>query len=154
MTILSGQTIRRRGILMPFHERTQSHGMTFGLGPAGYDVRVAESFTLAPGAARLASTVEHFTMPTDLLGRVADKSTWARRFIVLQNTIIEPGWRGYLTLEISNHGDASVSIEAGMPIAQIIFDMLDEPAERPYSGKYQDQPAGATPAILITIDRR
>jgi dCTP deaminase len=149
--ILSGQSIRRRGIFQPFHERTQSHGMTFGLGPAGYDVRIAETINLAPGAASLASTVEHFTMPTDLLGRVADKSTWARQFVCVQNTIIEPGWRGYLTLEISNHSHSAITIEAGSPIAQIIFDMLDEPAERPYMGKYQDQRCGAVAAILETI---
>lgn len=146
--ILSGQSIRRRGIFRPFAERTHSHGMTYGLGPAGYDVRIAETMTLAPGQAALASTVEHFDMPADLLGRVADKSTWARRFVAVQNTIIEPGWRGYLTLEISNHGAEPVELLSGMPIAQIIFDMLDEPTDAPYDGKYQDQSAGAVAAIL------
>ena len=146
--ILSGQSIRRRGIIRPFHERTKAYGMTFGLGPAGYDVRIAESLRLRPGHAALASTLEHFDMPADLLGRVADKSTWARRFIAIQNTIIEPGWRGYLTLELSNHGREAIEVEAGMPIAQIIFDMLDEPAGQPYSGKYQDQKQGAVSAAF------
>lgn len=122
--------------------------MTFGLGPAGYDVRIAEDLILPPGEAALASTLEHFNMPIDLLGRVADKSTWARRFLALQNTIIEPGWRGHLTLELSNHGSNAIEIERGMPIAQIIFDTLDAPAERPYDGKYQDQRTGAVEAIL------
>lgn len=144
--ILSGQSIRRRGIFAPFAERTVAHGMTYGLGPAGYDVRVAETLTLAPGAWSLASTVERFEMPDDLLARVADKSTWARRGLAVQNTIIEPGWRGFLTLELSNHGPHTIEISAGMPIAQIIFDALDAPAERPYAGKYQDQRAGAVPA--------
>ena len=145
--ILSGQSIRKRGIFTPFHERTAAHGMTFGLGPAGYDVRIAEGMTLKPGASALASTIEHFNMPDDLLGRVADKSTWARRFLAVQNTIIEPGWRGYLTLELSNHGTEALRIERGMPIAQIILEVLDEPAERPYEGKYQDQPARPVAAI-------
>lgn len=144
--ILSGQSIRRRGIFTPFAERTVAHGMTYGLGPAGYDVRVAETLTLASGAWSLASTLERFEMPIDLLARVADKSTWARRGLAVQNTIIEPGWRGYLTLELSNHGPRPIEIVGGMPIAQIIFDTLDEPAERPYTGKYQNQPAGAVPA--------
>jgi dCTP deaminase len=121
--------------------------MTYGLGPAGYDVRIAEEIVIPRGGARLASTLEHFDMPNDLLARVADKSTWARRFVAVQNTIIEPGWRGYLTLEISNHSDSHVRIVEGSPIAQIIFDLLDEPAERPYDGKYQDQPRGAVAAI-------
>jgi len=146
--ILSGQSIRRRGIFTPFHERTREHGMTFGLGPAGYDVRINETFSLAPGASRLASTIEHFAMPNDVLGRVADKSTWARKFLAVQNTIIEPGWRGFLTLELSNHGASHLNFVHGMPIAQIILEALDEPAEAPYSGKYQDQRSGAVEAIL------
>lgn len=145
--ILSAQSIRKRGVFTPFCERTKSHGMTFGLGPAGYDVRIAETITLAPGASALASTVEHFDMPRDVLGKVADKSTWARRFLAVQNTIIEPGWRGYLTLELSNHGSEILDIVGGMPIAQIILQRLDEPTDAPYDGKYQDQPAGAVSAI-------
>jgi dCTP deaminase len=31
-------------------------------------------------------------------------------------------------------------ISAGDPIGQMIFHVLDEPTEQPYSGKYQDQP--------------
>ncbi|KWT70741.1 Deoxycytidine triphosphate deaminase (dUMP-forming) [Hyphomicrobium sulfonivorans] len=146
--ILSAQSIRVRGIFSPFNDRTVAYGMTFGLGPAGYDVRIAETLTLASGQAALASTIEHFDMPDDLLGHVADKSTWARRFLAVQNTIIEPGWKGFLTLELSNHGGEAIEIIAGMPIAQIILHQLDQPTERPYAGKYQDQRRGAVPAIL------
>lgn len=145
--ILSAQSIRRRGIFKPFHERTVAHGMTFGLGPAGYDVRIRESLTLAPGQSSLASTIEHFEMPNDVLGKVADKSTWARRFLAVQNTIIEPSWYGILVLELSNHGQETLYITSGMPIAQIILQLLDEPTERPYCGKYQGQ-TGITPAIM------
>lgn len=146
--ILSAQSIRRRGIFTPFSERTKAHGMTYGLGPAGYDVRIAETVFLGPGGFCLASTIEHFEMPTDVLGKVADKSTWARRFLAVQNTIVEPGWRGHLTLELSNHGSSPLHIEAGSPIAQIVLHLIDEPTEQPYAGKYQDQPKGAIDAIL------
>lgn len=158
MTVLSSQSIRKRGIFTPFNERTIHKGMTFGLGPAGYDVRIAETVELgvqrtsigtysAPKAA-LASTVEHFNMPDDCVAYVKDKSTWARRFVLVQNTIIEPGWRGFLTLEITYDGDDGIVIEAGSPIAQIIFHKLDEPTEQPYSGKYQDQASGPQHAIM------
>lgn len=150
--ILSAQTIRKRGIILPFDVRTTAHGMTYGLGPCGYDVRIAEGFWLQAGEAKLASTKEHFNMPTDVLGRVCDKSTWARRFIAVQNTVIEPGWRGHLTLEISNHGLEAQRFFEGMPIAQIIFELLDEPTERPYNGKYQDQSSGAVKPIYEFAD--
>ncbi|MEE9924006.1 MAG: deoxycytidine triphosphate deaminase [Brucella anthropi] len=149
MTILSAQSIRKRGIFTPFHERTVSNGMTFGLGPAGYDVRIAETVTLDPAQrAVLASTIEHFTMPNDCSAYVKDKSTWARQFVLVQNTVIEPGWRGHLTLEISYEGVEPITIRAGSPIAQIVFHMLDEPTEIIYNGKYQDQAAGPQPARL------
>jgi dCTP deaminase len=140
--ILSAQSIRQRGIIAPFFERTKHGGYTFGLGPAGYDVRIAEDITLYAGGFTLASTVEHFDMPTDVLGIVHDKSTWARRGLALQNTVIEPGWRGYLTLELSNHVVGTLYMVAGTPIAQIIFHQLDQATDCPYSGKYQDQEAG------------
>ena len=141
--ILSAQSIRRRGIISPFNERTIAHGLSFGLSSCGYDVRIKEPVTFR-GAFQfsLASTIEHFNMPTDVVGRVHDKSTWARRGLAIQNTIIEPGWRGYLTLELSNNDrDNTLRIEAGAPIAQIIFELLDYETEAPYSGKYMDQPS-------------
>lgn len=144
MSVLSGQTIRRLGIFTPFEERTKFNGMTYGLGPAGYDVRVDQDITLPPSGAVLASTMEHFEMPNDILGQVADKSTWARRFVAVQNTIIEPGWHGYLTLELSNHGTETIHILKGSPIAQIVLFRLDAPAEKPYDGKYQNQQRGIT----------
>ena len=139
--ILSGQSIRKRGIFTPFHERTKHNGMSYGLSMAGYDVRVSlkEQVTLYPGDFILAVTLEHFDMPSDVLGIVHDKSTWARQGIAVQNTVIEPGWKGYLTLEITNHGKAAVVLTPGDPIAQIVCHQLDEPTEQPYDGKYQNQ---------------
>lgn len=143
--ILSAQSIRKRGIVSPFCERTVAHGMTYGLGPSGYDIRAAEELWLDRGGiVRLASSIERFDMPNDLLGQVCDKSSWARKGLFVQNTIIEPGWRGYLTLELTYEGEGPdyCHIPAGAPIAQVVFMRLDEPTEIPYSGKYQDQEAG------------
>lgn len=147
--IASAQTIRRMRPVEPFFERTAHNGMTFGLGPAGYDVRIAETMTILPGEFMLASTVERFTMPTDHLAMVADKSTWARKGLAVQHTVIEPGWRGWLTLELTNHGPAPISLTTGDPIAQIIFHQLDEATELPYEGRYQDQEAGPQEARLL-----
>ena len=152
--ILSGQSIRKRGIFTPFCEKSRQNGMSYGLSACGYDIRInldcgkdaAESITLEPGEFTLASTVEHFDMPNDLVGIVHDKSTWARLGIAVQNTVIEPGWRGYLTLELTNHSDQAVIIHHGDPIAQILLHLTDRPVEQPYRGKYQDQKSGPVPA--------
>lgn len=158
--ILPGQTIRelcsgawgQRPMIDPFCERGVVHGMSYGLSVAGYDVRIAQDVTLHPGEFSLASTAERFAMPSDVLAKVADKSTWARHGLAVQNTIIEPGWRGYLTLELTNHGSSVIYIDAGTPIAQIIFHRLEAPAEVLYSGKFQDQPDRPVKARFETND--
>jgi len=143
MTILSAQSIRKRGIFTPFCERSKIYGMSYGLSACGYDIRVEQGFKLWPGQFKLASTIEHFDMPLDLVAIVHDKSTWARLGIAVQNTVAEPGWRGFLTLEITNHSEEVREIKPGSPIAQVILHRLDEETDQGYVGKYQDQKAGA-----------
>lgn len=147
--ILSAQSIRRMRLVSPFRYRSEAFGMTYGLGPAGYDIRAEFEASqdegvvgIPSGGFRLASSIEHFYMPDDILGIVHDKSSWARLGLAVQNTVIEPGWRGYLTIELSNHADWTIQIPVGSPIAQIIFHRLDEPTDFPYSGKYQNQDRG------------
>jgi dCTP deaminase len=140
--ILPAQQIRKIKPIEPFAERTVENGMSWGLSHAGYDVRIAEDLTLLPGSFALGSTVERFKMPNDLLGMVHDKSSWARQGLSLFNTVIEPNWRGYLTLELANHSNGVLRIKMRMPIAQIVFMKLTEPTEQPYNGKYQNQEAG------------
>jgi dCTP deaminase len=154
VTVLSGQSILAAGIVEPCLPRLTAMGMTFGLGPAGYDVRLdlgdcGDSRNLFPGEFMLGATLERFFMPYDVLGVVHDKSTWARQGLALQNTVIEPGWRGFLTLEITNHGRARIALRRGVPIAQVVFHKLDAPASVPYAGRYQNQEAGPQRARFI-----
>jgi len=152
--ILSGRTIQQLGIMEPFYGRTRHKGMTFGCGPAGYDVRVEfdedgsmDCVQLLPGQFLLASTIERFVMPPDVLGIVHDKSTWARLGLACQNTVIEPGWQGWLTLELTNHGTEALTIERGMPIAQVVFHFVDDDTVG-YEGKYQNQKRGPVKPII------
>ena len=157
--ILSAQTIRKlcqiprtkeQGLPMifPFSERAKSEGRSYGLSSCGYDVRIAETIWLWPFWGRLASTYEQFNMPDNLCAEVKDKSTNARVFVLVQNTIIEPGWSGFLTLELTRFLPWPIKIVAGTPIAQVVFKMLDQPTEQTYSGKYQNQKSGPQSAIL------
>lgn len=162
MTILSGQSIRRNCnpefpdmMISPFHERTRFYGMTFGLGPAGYDVRcefdaegIVNDYVLKRGEFLLCSTIERFQMPDMIMGIVHDKSTLARLGLAVQNTVIEPGWSGWLTLELTNHGPDDIPLQRGMPIAQIIFHRIDERVENSYNGKYDQQARGPVAAKM------
>lgn len=91
----------------------------------------------------LAYTMEDFNLPGNVSGLVTDKSTYARQFLSAMNTFIDPGFKGNLTLELVNLGSDYVSLQAGDPVAQILFFELDEQTERPYAGKYQHQTKGA-----------
>ena len=146
--ILSAQSLRELKLVWPFVDRQVNQGMTYGCGPAGYDLRLAEDVWLWPGRFVLASALERFTMPDDVLGVVHDKSSWARRGVAVQNTVIEPGWCGFLTLELTMHAWRFMRLFKGTPICQVVFHKLDHPTDRPYgNGKYQNQPAGPQKAI-------
>jgi dCTP deaminase len=120
--------------------KLRKHGVSFGLSEAGYDLRIKQSITLHPFRRfAIASTIERFEMPEDLVAIVHDKSTWARRGLSVFNTVIEPGWRGWLTLELVYHGWKPLHIPEGAGIAQAIFHQLETPASYG-AGKYQDQP--------------
>ena len=149
--ILTGPTIRRLAILEPHVSRSLAHGMSYGESYAGYDIRLRDRMIVWPIFARLGVSIEHFAMPDDVIGRVHDKSTLARRGVQVQNTIIEPGWRGYLTIEVTytplRWWKLWHVLPAGTPIAQVIFDRIDAPTAG-YSGKYQDQPARPVAAAM------
>lgn len=158
--ILPAQTIRRLKILTPCAERTRLNGVTFGLGPASYDLRIANDIRLWPGHSVLVDAIEHFNMPNDVQGKLYMKSTWARMHIRQAGTLIDPGWRGVLRLEIDmmsgideytwisgqypvrNPGYAAMNpltIPAGTGVVMVEFSRLEEPTEQPYKGKYQNQ---------------
>lgn len=143
--------------------KATEHGVSYGLGEAGYDIRIKQQVVFIPnsqgkgpyhtivepdclglghywdqkGRFVIASAMEEFQMPNNLVGIVHDKSTWARRGLSVFNTVIEPGWNGFLTLELVYHGEEELIIPAGAGIAQVIFSQLAEP--RAYEGKYQNQ---------------
>ncbi len=146
--ILPAQTIRELAILSPCCERTQFNGVSYGLGPAGYDLRTAADIQLWPNSSCKVDAIEKFHMPDDVMGFLYSKSTWARLHIEHAGTAIEPGWRGILRLELNMHGGAEpVIIKAGTGIVQVVFFRLESPTENPYDGKYQDQKPG-TDAIF------
>ena len=130
-------------------EKVRGEITSYGLSEAGYDIRIKQDVVFERGQRvwvdgvfgngnfALASTIEEFQMPTDMVGVVHDKSTWARKGLSVFNTVIEPGWRGFLTLELVYHGRDNLRIPAGSGIAQVLFHNTAETAS--YDGKYQNQ---------------
>ena len=87
-------------------------------------------------------------MPRNMTGIVHDKSTWARKGLSVFNTVIEPGWKGWLTLELVYHGSEILHIKAGSGIAQVLFHQNAEYAQ--YTGKYQNQRDEPVAALQAT----
>ncbi|AFV29096.1 dCTP deaminase [Escherichia phage IME11] len=156
--VVNGNSLYRSSQLLDVPDRKVSeHGVSYGLGEAGYDIRIKQDITfyclfgLIPmvkvvdgdqvsrhlGKFALASAIEKFNMSPSCVAIVHDKSTWARRALSVFNTVIEPGWKGYLTLELVYHGRKKLHIPAGSGIAQVLFHLVQEPAN--YNGKYQNQ---------------
>ena len=162
MPVINGKTLLAKApIREMIPHKLKAHGTSYGLGEAGYDIRLAETIlfthrdgynsvtrdgTITEGRFILASAIEEFDMPTDLVGVVHDKSTWARQGLSVFNTVIEPGWKGFLTLELVFHGNKDVVIPAGTGIAQVIFTSLAHDAS--YEGKYQHQADMPVPSIF------
>ncbi|MFC7186198.1 dCTP deaminase [Halorubrum yunnanense] len=108
-------------------------------------VAEGDEFILHPGDFVLGTTTERVEVPSDLLATVQGRSSLGRLAIVIHATagIVDPGYKGQITLELSNLGAAPVALSPGMRVSQLIFTELKSPANRPYGtdrdSKYQDQ---------------
>ncbi|SIQ70774.1 dCTP deaminase [Haladaptatus litoreus] len=108
-------------------------------------VEDGDEFILHPGDFVLGTTKERVEIPADLLAHVEGRSSLGRLAVVVHATagVVDPGYRGQITLELSNLGTAPVALKPDTRISQLIFTELKNSAERPYGSergsKYQDQ---------------
>jgi dCTP deaminase len=110
------------------------------------EVQKGEPFILHPGEFVLGSTLERVAIPNDMVARLEGKSSLGRLGLLIHSTAgyVDPGWDGYLTLELSNVANLPITIYPGMKIGQISFFRLSTEAEHPYGSrgtksKYQGQ---------------
>ena len=146
--------------------------ISYGLSSFGYDARVGDEFKIfhnvdssivdpkkftsnnfvtkktldfiiiPPNSFALATTIEKFKIPRDVMCIVVGKSTYARCGIIVNVTPLEPEWEGHVTLEFSNTTSLPAKIYANEGVAQLIFLESDEVCETSYKdreGKYQGQ---------------
>jgi dCTP deaminase len=153
--------------------------ISYGLSSYGYDIRVGNEFMvftnvhgatvdpkafnensfvriqgneciIPPNSFALARSVEHFVIPREVITICVGKSTYARCGIIVNVTPFEPGWHGYVTLEISNTTPLPAKIYANEGICQVIFFEGKEVCEVSYAdraGKYQAQEGIVLPRI-------
>jgi len=115
--------------------------------PKGFDEDsfvdvVSDVCVIPPNSFALASTVEYFRIPRNVLTVCLGKSTYARCGIIVNVTPLEPEWEGHVTLEFSNTTTLPAKIYANEGVAQMLFFESDEVCEVSYKdrgGKYQGQ---------------
>ena len=115
-------------------------------------IRVDCPYLLLPGSFVLGSTLERVEIPPDLVARLEGKSSLGRQGLVIHSTagFVDPGFKGTLTLELSNNSGTPIMLSAGMQICQMSFTQMTTPADRPYGSpglgsRYQGQD-GPTPS--------
>ena len=167
-------------MINPFEEnQIRDNKISYGLSSYGYDARVSNEFKIftnvnsevvdpknfkqsnfiskevseciiPPNSFVLASTVEYFKIPNDIMVICLGKSTYARCGIIVNVTPLEPGWEGYVTLEFSNTTPLPAKIYANEGAAQFVFIKGNEKPEVTYSkrkGKYMNQRGVTLPKI-------
>ena len=165
------------GMIEPFEKKQIRDGkISYGLSSYGYDARVSNEFKIftninsdivdpknfkpgnfltkkvseciiPPNSFVLASTIEYFKIPKNVLVICLGKSTYARCGIIVNVTPLEPGWEGHVTLEFSNTTPLPAKIYANEGVAQMLFYQSDEECDVTYKqrdGKYMGQ-VGVTP---------
>jgi dCTP deaminase len=171
---------REHQMIEPFVDDQVRQGViSYGVSSYGYDVRVGDEFkvftnvyntvvdpkkfdpksfvdikadecVIPPNSFALASTIEYFRIPRDVLTLCLGKSTYARCGIIVNVTPFEPEWEGHVTIEISNTTPLPAKIYANEGIAQVLFFQSDEPCARSYKdkkGKYQAQRGVTLPRL-------
>jgi dCTP deaminase len=110
------------------------------------EVDPTEPFILHPGEFVLGSTYEFVTLPDDVAARLEGKSSLGRLGLLTHSTagFVDPGFKGHVTLELSNVATLPIKLWPGMKIGQLCFFKLTSPSEHPYgsekySSRYQGQ---------------
>ena len=167
-------------MIEPFESSQVRAGViSYGVSAYGYDMRVTREYKIftnalssivdpknfdpksfvefegdvcivPPNSFALASSVEYFRIPRNVMTITVGKSTYARCGIITNVTPFEPEWEGFVTLEISNTTPLPAKIYSNEGIAQVLFFEGDEPPEVSYKdkkGKYQGQVGVTLPRI-------
>ena len=167
-------------MISPFVEKqVRGDKISYGVSSYGYDARVSNEFkiftnvnseivdpknfkptnfvtkktsecVIPPNSFVLASTVEYFKVPNDVLVICLGKSTYARCGIIVNVTPLEPGWEGHVTLEFSNTTPLPAKIYANEGAAQFVFLKGSEVPEITYAdrnGKYMGQTGVTLPKV-------
>ena len=127
---------------------------------AAVDHRTTSRSSCTRASSCSARPLEWVELPDDLVARLEGKSSLGRLGLLIHSTAgyVDPGWKGTLTLELSNVANLPIALYAGMRIGQISFFRMSSPVERPYGSKelgskYQGQSEPTASAFHADFER-
>ena len=147
LTPFSADTVRENGIDLRLADEIARHdgtGKDFVMDPTD-DSSITKCYrieknlgtmVLKPGEHVLLSTHEYMEMPDDLVGFIELRSTWARHGLSLPPTIIDAGFKGTVTLAVSNNASYSIALKPQQRFAHIVFVKTSSKVKKPYAGGY------------------
>lgn len=99
-----------------------------------------QPYILHPQELVLASTLEFIALPKDLMAYVVGRSSWGRLGLIIATaTMVDPLYRGVITLELINVGRLPIHLYPCARVAQLVLHAVPNGEERTdFDHKYQD----------------
>ena len=110
----------------------------FRVNPAGVDLRIDRDVILQPKKQSLVASIETVELSESLVGFLHLRSSLAREGLFASLALVDPGFRGQLTVSLYNAGDSAVNLPHGERFIQLSIIRLGKPAINKYSGRYQN----------------
>ena len=136
MTVLSDTEILQH--LKTGEIKLDPHDIAACLNPAGYDLRCAKRTVLKPKQYELVATLETVELALSVTAYLHIRSSLAREGVIGSFAVVDPGFRGQLTLNLHNVSNNEITIHEGERIVQIVFHNLGNTAKKGYNGSYQN----------------
>ena len=118
--------------------KLEPHDLSACLNPAGYDLRCSRTITLKPKQYELVATLETVELGLNIAAFMYIRSSLAREGVIGSFAVVDPGFRGQLTLNLHNVSDKEITLNEEERIVQIVFHSLGRLAKKGYNGSYQN----------------
>ncbi len=100
------------------------------------NIKKQKFISIKPGQYYLVQTMESVNTPMDLMPIIYPRSSLFRAGLLLLNSKTDPGYKGSLTMGLTNLSPFSVKLQMGARIANIIFHKIDGQTVK-YRGQHQ-----------------
>lgn len=105
--------VSRRGIASYFQETRRELG---------------DKFVLYPDQVVITTSLEYLSLPPNIYADILSRSSYTRLGVHL-NTMVQPGFKGCVPLELYNHSNSAIELIVGSRIFQARFFRISENAE-------------------------